>query len=390
MKSITTILSFFILFCNPALSQEIKPEHNELINHLEKAFKMRTIQHIHPYLATDFRINENTPSFSLQMLAGLIIELPIKKIKSRKFLSDSSGIIRVTSKMVIAKYGGIFSQPIELTLTEKDNQYLIQEMELLGQNGEGIGVTVEVDNDGEIEQKEVKLEELEKIENDGAPTYFEKGSDSIATAINSIQVEGLKIAKHTLNEEILFKLGFLLMNDDMSNMSINEAVLPIVINNETDDDQELADIITYWVYFHEVTELHLLLGNGILDPKTRWFRDGLADYVAHKVAQDLNPRIDSIVMTERIASYEPIKGNAQLLKWIGTGSEKKQTGIEGGSGQYAAAMLFFIDLTERYGEEIIPQLLSKLLLHKKISSRVIVKELSKLTGSNMKKMIKSY
>lgn len=384
------MLSITLIICNICISQAIDDQANVTIDRIEEAFKKRTIIKVQPYLTDGFTINDNSPSFSKQMLAGLIIELPIKKIKARQVISTTEKEITIGCKMVIAKYLGIFSQPIELTLLKENGSFMIHHMLITGQDGEGVGVTVEVDEGAATNEKAIRLEDLSKIESKGAITYYENGLHDDAVDINSTQIKGLGIAKNILGEDILFKMGFLLLKDTMANMSIDEAVIPVPLDDNSVEGQEFSGTIVNWVYFHEVTELHLLLGRGILDPKTRWFRDGLADYIAHSVAKQLNPEIDSLVMTERMEAYEKVKGNAQLLNWIGTGSEKKQSGIEGGSGQYAAAMLFFIDLTNKYGEDIIHKLLDAISDVKNITSKVLVRELTGLTGANIKSMIESY
>lgn len=389
-KHLITLL--LVLLSITSYSKTNNPEAEQAIDQLEKAFKMLTIQHVEPILTDDFTINDYSPSFSRQMLAGLIIELPIKKIKKREVISDSGTETRIKCKMVIAKYLGIFSQRIELTLVDGDGKSYIKNLVLINQGPEGEGIGVEVDTGSEegAPKKEIVLEELEVVETNGAATYYEDGLDEMAKEVHQVQTEGLQITEEILKEEPLFKLGYLLLKDSLTNMSIDEAVIPIPAAAESEEEKDLVLMMTNWVYFHEVTELHLVLGKGILDPNTRWFRDGLADYVAHTVAKQLNPEADSLVMATRVESYEPIKGKADLLNWIGTGSEKKQKGFEGGSGHYAAAMFFFIDLTEKYGEEVIPNLLERLLDHKKITSKVLIKELSEITKADIKEMIESY
>ena len=388
MKLLLTFISL-LLSAQILIAQTLSNESNKLVDQLEYAFEMRTIQHVEPHLSENFIVNEFSSTFSRQMLAGLIIELPIKKIKKRAVVEDSGDSLVISAKMVIAKYLGIFSQPIELVLSKENNKLKFAHMKLINPGGEEIGVQVEVDSSSSV-KKEVNLSEMAVLETNSAPTYYEEGMDDLAKKTHKTQVDGLEITRSILGEEILFKIGYLIMKDSLSNLSINEIVIPVTADMNSEEEEEIVSIIINWVYFHEATELHLLLGKGILDPKTRWFRDGLADFVAHNVAKELSPEVDSVMMAERTEAYEEIKGDAQLLKWIGTGSEKKRFGIEGGSGQYAAAMFFFIELTEKYGNDVIPELLEVLKTKKKIKSRTIIKELSRMTGANIKKMLKAY
>ena len=51
---------------------------------------------------------------------------------------------------------------------------------------------------------------------------------------------------------------------------------------------------------------------------------------------------------------------------------------------------FFIDITEKHGEEVIPKLMKILREHRDVTSKILVKELSKITGENIKKVLETY
>lgn len=394
MKTNAFLLTLYtLIFVNTAFSRVENPEADKTIDQLEYAFKMLSIQHVESSLSEDFTIDDYSKSLSRQILAGMITELPIKKIKAREVISNLNGERRISCKMVIAKYMGLFSQRIELTLIEENNKCFIKHLKLISQrpaDEDAIGVAVEVDEEGEGEKREIILEELNALETNNAVTYYENELDSFAKEVHKVQYKGLEIVESILQEKIIFKLGYVIMKESLINMSINEAVLPISAQAKNEEEKEIQQLMINWVYFHEVTELHLLLGKGIMDPNTRWFRDGLADFVAWNVAKEFSKEAYSYMMNERTEAYEPIKGNADLLNWIGTGSDSNQKGFEGGSGHYAASMFFFIDLTEKYGDKVIPQLMQNLLNYKKITSKVLIKELSSITGEDIKEVIESY
>lgn len=390
MKIINTLVFHMLittsLLCNIGCAQKNSPSVEETIDQLEKSFKMRSIQFIEPSLSDEFTFNTLEPLFSKQILAALINNLPVKRIKNREIVSQNNDTLFMKCDLVIDKYLGMFSQPIDLVLLNgKEKTYIIQ----LILDDTSISVTVE--NDSVSAEKQLYLKDYSKVESKTIATYYDEGLGNIANEINKKQEKGIEIVENILNEQLIFKIGLLLLNDSLNNANIDQPVIPVPILTANYENDTTTSFFINWAYFHELVEAHLAYGKNITNPDTRWFRDGLADYISHKVAQELNPQIDSIMMQRRMNSYDDIGRKADLLTWIGTGNmTKKASGIEGGSGQYAAAMLFFIDLTDEYGEEIIPQIMEALKKHKDITSKILIKEISKITGTDIKKVLEKY
>ena len=388
IKRIFQILIIPLFLYNTGCSQnDNNSQIEKTIHQLEKSFKMRSIQFVEPYLSNEFIINDMEPLFSKQLLAILASGFPLKKIKNAKVVSKTNDTLFVKCDFVLDRYMGLFSESVELVMLSQNDKTYIQQ--LLMENA--FEVTVEDDSDTSETKKILSLKDFSKVENDTIPTYYEEGLGTIAKEINAKQIKGIKVAEKVLGEKLVLKIGLLLLNDDLTNSSIDQLVIPTPIKSANFEKDTLSTIIVNWAYFHELVELHLTFGKGIQDPNTRWFRDGLADFVSHKVAQKLNPQTDSIMMKKRLKAYSKLKGNANLLKWIGTGDEtKKMSGIEGDSAQYAAAMLFFIDITEKYGENIIPEMMEVIKEHRDVTSKVLIKELSRITGENIEKVLETY
>ena len=331
------LLIIILISCSMGYAQnDNSSQVKETIDQLEKSFKMRSIQLVESYISDEFVINEMEPLFSKQMLAGLITSFPLKEIKNVETVSKNNDTLFVKCDFVIDKYMGLFSKPMELVMLSHNNKAFIQQL----LTDISFGVRVE-DGSDTSERKILNLEDFSKVDNDIIPTYYGEGLSAIAKEINLKQVKGIEITDSILGEKLIIKMGLLLLNDDLMYSSIDQPVIPTSIKSANYDRDTFSSFIVNWAYFHELVELHLTIGKGIQDPNTRWFRDGLAEYVAHKVAQNLNPQADSIIMKGCMEAYTKVKGNANLLKWIGTGNEKNMKGIEGGDGQYAAAMFFF-------------------------------------------------
>lgn len=391
MKRIFSVVFYLLitalLSCNIGFSQTKNSSVEETIDQLEQSFKMRSIQFVEPHLSDEFTINTLEPLFSKQMLAGIINSLPIKKIKNREIVSQNHDTLFVKCDLVIDKYLGIFSQSIEIVLISNNEETNIIQLLL----DAGMEITVKNESESPETKKTLYLKDFSKVEDKKIPTYYDEELVDIANEINAKQVKGIEIAETILKEELVFKIGLLLLNDSLMNVSIDQPVIPVAIKTANYEDDTITSIFINWAYFHELVELHLVLGKGIKDPDTRWFRDGLADYISHRVAQELNPQCDSIMMQMRMKSYDEIGRKADLLTWIGTGDAKKKTlGIEGGVGQYAAAMLFFIDLTEKHGEEILPIIMNDLKKRRDVTNKILIKEMSKITGENIKKVLEKY
>ena len=389
MKRKLMFSGLLLLFYFSSCSQKSAPENvQQTISALETGFKMKSIQHVTPVLSKSFSFNDFSPLLSKQVLAGIVNGFPLKEIKGIEVIENQNDTLQVTCKLVIDKFMGLLSQSIDLTLVNQNGQLVIQKLIIPDAEME---VNMEDDDRPDAKQQNIQLDDYHHLGYNEVPTFYEEGLEKIAAEVNEKQVAGIEIAEQIMGEELIFKLGLLLTKDSLKNAKIDQPVLPVTLNLPDYEADEKTGFFLNWAYFHELVELQLSLGKGIMDQNTRWFRDGMAEYVAHRVAYELNPLADSLMMKRRMNSYEEIDRKANLLEWIGTGNtDEKMEGIVGGPGQYTGALLFFIDLTEQYGEAIIPALLAKLTEQKDIDNEIIIKELSSLTGSDVTEKIEKY
>ena len=365
----------------------IDPQVQKAFNTLEKSIKTSSVEPVRPYISKNFTINTLDHMVSMKIFSGLVTGFPLKKIKGIEVEKNNGDTLFVTSKFVIDKYLGIFSEEIKFKLLKagEDYHFLNMTMQM------SVEVSVDQHPGNSNKAKKMDMSRFEKLSTGTTLTYFEKNLSDIAPEIHQKQTEGIKIANNALGEELSLPIGLLLLEDSLENMQTDELIIPVAIPNSAIKEDTTAGIFVNWAYFHELTELHLTLTKGISDQNTRWFRDGLADYISHQVCSKLDKEIDEIMMEKRKKSYKKIKGHANLLEWTGTGSNQPlQSGFKGGAAQYAAALQFFIDLTRDHGEQIIPELLASFKGQKNISSKTIINNLSKLTGENIRERIISY
>lgn len=391
MVSQFLLVVIIMLFSQQCSSQRIDRKMKTPFKQFEKSFKERSISSVEPYIAEGFTINDLDPLMSRTMLAGIVTSYPLKKIRKIRITDRVNDTVFIKCNLVIDKYMGLFSETVSIKMLDSGDSLYFINMGL----DVGISVTVKGGGTEENEDTQILLKDFSNITNGGVVTYYEEGLEVIAREINNKQVEGIKIANEILGERMFFNLGLLLMKDRLANAKIDQPVIPITIPDpEYDYDSDTATgFFLNWAYFHEMVELHLALGKDIKSQDTRWFRDGLAEFVSHKVAKVLNPDTERIIIGKRMSSYEEIEGKANLLSWTGTGDmSSDMDGDEGGVGQYAASMLFFIDLTNDYGIEIISELLSSVSNSRKrdVTSQTLINELSKITGEDIRKRIEMY
>ncbi len=389
MKTRILFFIFSILFfCIKCSSPEKQTNLEKTVKELEHSFKTQSIKFVEPYLADNFVINDFNPIVSKSFLGGIVSSLPVKKIKNIEIISRNKDTLFVNCDLVINKFLGLFSETLKLKMLEtKDTVYLLKMDVPIG----NVNMNVSVSLGNDTTSKQINLNNFSCVKNKKGLTYYDKGLEYIAKEVNQNQIKGINFVNEILGEKLSFPIGLLLINDSLQNTNIGQALMPVAINSKTFETDTLTNFFLNWAYFHELVEIHLVVGKFIKDPNTRWFREGLAEFVAHEVARKLNPKTDKIMISNRMKSYEKIGKKANLLNWIGTGDENiKRQGVQGGNGQYTAAMLFFIDLTNDYGKEIIPKVLTKLSGCSNIDSKIIIKELSILTGENIENRIKKY
>lgn len=155
-----------------------------------------------------------------------------------------------------------------------------------------------------------------------------------------------------------------------------------------------------WTLGHEITE-DLLVKHNIKDENTRWYRDGMAEYIAYLIMNSIDPVFGRMHLKSRKLDLKLANKKTDLLEWGGSGDAHGNSNtidkiMKDGEGiseiaNYGRALFFFIDYYKKYGDDKIPQIHNKmLLLQNSVSSENIITIMNEVTGSDVKEMIKNY
>ncbi len=350
---------------------------------LENSLTSGDVNYVAPYLANEFVLNDYEPAISKQLFSSLIPVLGVHKIDSIRLNQRSNDTIFVST--VLSADKGLFD--VELTFIEKDEAAFILKIEF----DFSLKVRLGDKNKKETEPREIDLKLYRKLSDDLHFTYYDSDLENVAIEIIQKQKKGIQIAEKLLGEDLTFPLGLLLLNDSIEEVSINQPVIPICISGANYDEDLQSAMYLNWVYFHEVVELYLVFNKGIKDQNTRWFRDGMADYIAHRVCSELNPKVDSVLIANRMQSYKRLNGKADLASWIGTGQlDNEYSGHHSGSGAYAGALCFFTDLVDHYGDQVISCFFDHLIKNNNPDSAMLIAELSEITGEDIQARLLKY
>ncbi len=350
---------------------------------LENSLTSGDVNYVAPYLDSEFVLNDYEPAISKQLFSSLIPVLGVHKIDSIRLNQRSNDTLFVSTVLLADK--GLFD--VELTFIEKDESAFILKIEF----DFSLKVRLGDKSKKESEPREIDLKQYTKLSDDLLFTYYDSGLENVAVEIIQKQKKGIQIAEKLLGEDLTFPLGLLLLNNSIEEVSINQPVIPICISGANYDEDLQSAMYLNWVYFHEVVELHLVFNKGIKDQNTRWFRDGMADYIAHRVCSELNPEIDSVLIANRMQSYKRLNGRADLATWIGTGElDKEYSGHHSGSGAYAGALCFFTDLVDQYGDQVISCFFDHLIKNNNPDSAMLIAELSEITGEDIQERLLKY
>ncbi len=392
MKFFKTFLAavFLVLFCScESYSQSMRKSVRSTISLLEQSIKDKKTDPVEHLLADDFSVNGFDPIISRSVFSAIVTSFPIKRIRRVRITEVSSDTVYVSCNLVVDMYLGIFSEKVEVTMLRVDDQ-----LQLLGLHlNSGMNVSVKVDGKEVSDQGELCLSNYPFIADDGIVMYYDSSLYDAARVMSERMGKGLDIAQDILGEKVGMVLPLLILDQTAESIQLTQPVIPVFLSHDDADKDTIAGIFLYWVYFHEFTELHLVTVKRMQAQDTRWFRDGLADYIAYKTASALHPPTAQYMRDGRMEAYDEIGRSADLLSWIGTGekaSSRRAAGHTGGSGQYAAAMLFFEDLVEEYGEEIIRQTLEATSQYSRVNSETLLRIMTDLTGEDMRARINRY
>lgn len=392
MKTFITILIAMLLvfgFSCESYPQNMNRSVKSIIRQMEQSIKARKSEPIEHLLASDFSINGLDPMLSRSVLSAIVTSFPLKRIRRVKITEISYDTVHVSCNLVIDKYLGVFSEKVQVSLLKVDDKMQLLEFNL---NSE-INVSVTVDGNDESGHETLCLTNYPYLANNAIITYYDSSLYDVASMLNERLVRGLEITNRILGEKVSMVLPLLILDQSIENMRLDQPAIPVFISHSDHDQDTIAGVFVYWVYFHEVAEWHLTTVKRMQAQDTRWFRDGLAEYISFKTASALHPPTAQHMRDGRMEAYDEIERSADLLSWIGTGEKIRShrvAGHTGGSGQYTAARLFFEDLVEDYGEDIIRLTLQATNEYSRVNSDTLLHIMTELTGEDIRERISRY
>jgi len=267
--------------------------------------------------------------------------------------------------------GGIFTAKLTSTLVEENPLLKISKEGLKAGDFyyEIGGKTIKFSDESE-EFDVINLSSLNLYEKNGIKVYHNKEDlDNAQKLAETLKDINLKI-KQVLGISSLEPLSVLLTKSkNVSTIGdLKESALPININ----DKEQI-----YWIYTHETTETNLILKKAPLYFKNkylRWVGDGLAEYTSLKILEQTDNELKNKMLNGRIKNIVDSKGeNLNLLKW---------EAITGQDVGYAYSLAFWIDIEEKYGNNVIQEFVSKFLNTNDYSTKNITNILVNLTKSD--------
>jgi len=328
----------------------------------------------------EVKLNDILPGTLVKAMKNNRYKVPIPiiiKDKHNKPIQDVS-IIMVSSNSSELKYktgsDGIFTVKLTSTLTEENP--------LLKISKEGFkagdfyyeigGKTIKIADENE-EFDVINLSSLSLYEKNGMKVYHNKEDlDNAQKLAETLEEINFKI-KQVLGISSFEPLSVLLTKSkNVSTIGdLKENVLPININ----DKEQI-----YWIYTHETTELNLILKKELYfkNKYLRWIGDGLAEYASLKIIEQTDEELKTKMLNSRIKDIdEDKKQSFNLLKW---------EAITGQDLGYAYSLAFWIDIEEKYGNNVIQEFVSKFLNTNDYSTKNITNILVNLIKSDNKQI----
>ena len=324
----------------------------------------------------EVKLNDILPGTLVKAMKNNRYKVPIPiiiKDKYNKPIQDVS-IIMVSSNSSELKYktgsDGIFTVKLSSTL--------IKENPILKISKEGLkagdfyyeigGKTIKIADESE-EFDVINLSSLSLYEKNGIKVYHNKEDlDNAQKLAETLEEINLKI-KQVLGVSSSEPLSVLLTKSkNVSTIGdLKENVMPININ----DKEQI-----YWIYTHETTELNLIVKKALYSKNKylRWIGDGLAEYASLKIIEQTDEELKTKMLNSRIKDIdEDKKQSFNLLKW---------EAITGQDLGYAYSLAFWIDIEEKYGNNVIQEFVSKFLNTNDYSTKNITNILVNLIKSD--------
>ena len=271
---------------------------------------------------------------------------------------------------------GIFTVKLSSTLTEENPLLKISKEGLKAGDFyyEIGGKTIKITDESE-EFDVINLSSLNLYEKNGIKVYHNKEDlDNAQKLAETLEEINLKI-KQVLGVSSLEPLSVLLSKSKnvstIGTLKEKENVMPININ----DKEQI-----YWFYTHETTELNLIMKKALYSKNKylRWVGDGLAEYASLKIIEQTDKELKTKMLNSRIKDIEEYKKQSfNLLKWEAT------TGSNEG---YGYSLAFWIDIEEKYGNNVIQEFVSEFLNTNDYSTENITNILVNLIKSDNKQI----
>ncbi len=168
--------------------------------------------------------------------------------------------------------------------------------------------------------------------------------------------------------------------------------------NEEINNKKLTNKIGT-TFSHEIVEGTLVKNYNLNGYKYRWFRDGLADYIAYIYCKEVAPeQAEKYFIENRLSSAKKFKKNGNLLDWRANGPiESIDKGKLYGEkfiyynevGQYGRAFKFFKDLFENNNSKLA-SILKQIKKEKNITIEKVLSIMSKATNKDVEEEIGEY
>ena len=403
------LLSLMICSCTGREPNELE---QQLVERVKKANNERDYDVLRPFLATDFHFEGSDQNTSFTLLYSYLnFHLSEKinsiRIKHVKEVNDSVGLINGTydfekyqRERFVLKYKLTTDGAKILSLNSlKPHKFRLvtratyRNDEIFGDNP--------VDNIKNLNVLDYST--AETVDENGYTVYYDNGLQREAVQalqllqqldsllinrfqIDSIEKENLYLTKFNTNNTITIgmdsKIPWVLAL--YASDSINQQTLLQKMGN---------------TFSHEIVEGTLVKKYKLKGYPYRWFRDGLAEYIAYQYCKIVAPEeAESYFMQSRLSSASTFAKDGNLLDWRGNGPIDKidQGKLYGDRfihfndvGQYGRAFKFFKDLFEQDEAKLL-QLLQALKGKEDISVEKILDIMADTTEKDIRLLISEY
>lgn len=356
----------------------VRKDVEQLMENMRDAVNLNNYEFVQPYLSNSTSIGDMNPNTSLlQFYSYISSEFPhkIRDIEVKEVTQTNDSIFQVRGEKYLVNGS---TQPIEFSVIRKPERLILHHIDkFFPSSGDFITRATYVNEDifGDNPVENIKnLKVLDKSRADSISgahyrVYYDNAS------LKQMSILALSMLEK-LDSLLLGTFGFKEVEQDnlfLHSINSNNTIVVgskhkdipwtlALYQNESANLQKLKEKIAT-TYSHEITEGSLVWKYKLFDEyKFRWFRDGLAEFVAYSYAQQVDPSSANKYFCElRLSEAEKFKQMGHLLDWrAGSGDIAYDKGKLYGNkyihdnmvGQYGRAFKFFLDLFEGKEEQI--------------------------------------